>query len=155
MTNETWGFDMEGVEPEEAFPTLPVGTYTFEVVEITSKRDKNNNPFLHPKLEVVDADDDQNIGRSYMPYLSLAEDRVGRTKHMLMQMGAPKAAFSNNNGPRAVVGCVFKADLVKSGNWMNLRNIESQIEPEEEEKPKEEAAVPPPRRRRSSRPSSR
>ena len=148
MSNETWGFDMEAVEPEEAFPTLPAGTYTFEVVEVARKRDKNNNPFLHPKLIVLDTNKGaEYVGKSYMPYLSLANDRIGYTKRMLMDMGA---SISNNDGPNTLVGCVFEADLVRSGEWLNLRHIRSQIESEETEEVEEakEAEVPPPRRRR-------
>lgn len=126
MMEETWGFDMGGVDPQDGPQDPPAGDYTMEITDINGpKTDKNKNLFIQPVCTILEAQDDGWVGKTYRPYMSLAETRVGITKGDLMRMGASAECLSASGNPRDLVGLVFNVSLVRRGEFLNMRNIEA------------------------------
>jgi hypothetical protein len=160
VAEETWGFDMGGLEIKDGPMDPPAGDYTMEITELNGpKQDKNGNLFIQPEctiLEVGGTVDEAWVGRTYRPYMSLSAERGGITKGDLKRMGASDECLSSNGNPRDLIGLVFNVSLVRKGEWLNMRNIEaleskgSAPKAETKAEPKAEtAAQPEPLRRRA------
>lgn len=124
MGEQTWGFDVEGINEAEGFEGPPVGHYTMEIADTLFKTNKNGDSYLSVVYTILDAEDSEWIGKKHYQYCDLSPERFQYSKKDFRRMGVPEASLTNDGGPQMMISTVFECDLTKNDKgYVNMRYI--------------------------------